>query len=76
MKDESRRENDLELKEIKTVSIVGLGSLGIMYGHHILNRIDRENLRIVADENQRENIKTSSFIATMSLVILIIHVQM
>ena len=46
-----------ELKEIKTVSIVGLGSLGIMYGHHILNRIDKENLRIVADEKRIEKYK-------------------
>lgn len=40
--------------KINTVSIVGLGSLGIMYGHHLSKHMDTQNLRIVA-ERQRIN---------------------
>ena len=40
--------------EIKTVSIVGLGSLGIMYGNHLSKYMNKKNLRIVA-ENERVN---------------------
>ena len=38
--------------EIKTVAIIGLGALGILFGHHLSKRIPRENLRIVADHNR------------------------
>lgn len=34
---------------IETVSIIGLGALGVMYGKQILDQIGREQLRIVAD---------------------------
>ncbi len=37
------------MKEIKTVSIIGLGNLGIAYGHHLSKRIPKEELHIVAD---------------------------
>ena len=35
--------------EIETVSIVGLGALGTLFGHHLSRRMPRENLRVVAD---------------------------
>jgi 2-dehydropantoate 2-reductase len=35
--------------KIKTVSIIGLGALGILYGHHLSKRMPFENLRFVAD---------------------------
>lgn len=35
--------------EIKTVSIIGLGALGILYGHHFSKKLPKENLRIIAD---------------------------
>lgn len=38
--------------EIKTVAIIGLGALGILFGHHLSKKIPRENLRIVADHNR------------------------
>lgn len=38
--------------KIKNVSIIGLGALGIMYGHHLSQKMPRENLRIIADENR------------------------
>ncbi|MBP3040325.1 ketopantoate reductase family protein [Bacillaceae bacterium Marseille-Q3522] len=38
--------------EIKTVSIIGLGALGILFGHHLGKRMPREDLRIIADEDR------------------------
>src|SRR6056297_2512126 len=38
--------------EIKKVSIIGLGALGILYGNHLLNNMSKENLRILADKNR------------------------
>lgn len=35
--------------EIKTVSIIGLGALGILFGHQISRHIPKDNLRIIAD---------------------------
>ncbi len=40
--------------QIKTVSIIGLGALGVMYGHHLAGRMPRENLRIIADAERRD----------------------
>jgi 2-dehydropantoate 2-reductase len=36
--------------EIKTVSIIGLGALGTMFGHYLAGRMPREDLRIIADQ--------------------------
>lgn len=38
--------------EIKTVSIIGLGALGVLFGHHLSKRMAKEDLRIVADEER------------------------
>jgi len=38
--------------KIKTVSIVGLGALGILFGNHISKKISKEDLRIIADKNR------------------------
>lgn len=43
--------------EIKTVSIVGLGALGIMYGKHLIDRIGKNAVRIVADKERIERYK-------------------
>ncbi|WNS74204.1 2-dehydropantoate 2-reductase [Bacillus sp. DTU_2020_1000418_1_SI_GHA_SEK_038] len=40
------------MKEIKTVSIIGLGALGIMFGHYLSNKMPKENLRIIADKGR------------------------
>lgn len=37
------------MAEIKTVSIIGLGALGILFGHHLSKKMPAENLRIIAD---------------------------
>lgn len=44
--------------EIKKVSIIGLGALGIMYGDYISQRIPGENLRIIADNKRIQKYKT------------------
>jgi 2-dehydropantoate 2-reductase len=38
--------------EIKTVSIIGLGALGILFGNHLSKRMPKENLRIIADKDR------------------------
>lgn len=38
--------------EIKTVSIIGLGALGILFGNHLSKRMPKENLRIIADRDR------------------------
>lgn len=43
--------------EIKTVSIIGLGALGILFGHHLSKRMAKEDLRIVADEERIQRYK-------------------
>ncbi|SEM93534.1 ketopantoate reductase [Mesobacillus persicus] len=40
------------MMEIKTVSIIGLGALGILVGHHLSKKMPRENLRIIADQKR------------------------
>lgn len=44
--------------KIKTVSIVGLGALGILYGHHLSKRMPKGSLRIVADKERVERYRT------------------
>jgi 2-dehydropantoate 2-reductase len=38
--------------EIKTVTIIGLGALGILFGHHLSKRMPVQNLRIIADTDR------------------------
>ena len=38
--------------EIKTVSIIGLGALGILFGHQLSKHMSKDNLRIVADRDR------------------------
>ncbi len=40
--------------EIKTVSMIGLGSLGILFGSRLLQTMPRESLRIIADRDRIE----------------------
>lgn len=38
--------------QIKTVSIIGLGALGILFGSHLSKRMPEGTLRIIADKNR------------------------
>jgi len=38
--------------EIRTVSIIGLGALGVLFGNQLSKNIPRENLRIIADSER------------------------
>lgn len=39
---------------IKKVSIIGLGALGILFGHHLSKKMPKEDLRIIADKDRIE----------------------
>ena len=39
---------------IEKVAIIGLGSLGVLYAHHFSKRMDKENLKIIADKKRIE----------------------
>ncbi len=39
-------------KRIETVSIIGLGALGILFGHHLSKKMPIKSLRIIADEKR------------------------
>ncbi|MFS0781245.1 ketopantoate reductase family protein [Bacillus sp. 1P06AnD] len=39
---------------IKKVSIIGLGALGILFGQHLSKRMDKEDVRIIADRKRIE----------------------
>lgn len=43
--------------EIKSVSIIGLGALGILFGNQLAKRLPKENVRIIADEKRIERYK-------------------
>ena len=42
----------METTEIRTVAIIGLGALGIMYGHHLSRVMPFDRLRIIADRGR------------------------
>lgn len=44
--------------EIKKVSIIGLGALGILFGHHLSKRMPKEDLRIIADRDRIKKYQT------------------
>jgi 2-dehydropantoate 2-reductase len=41
-----------KVMEIKTVSIIGLGALGILFGNELSKKMPKENLRIVANKDR------------------------
>ena len=44
--------------EIKKVSVIGLGALGILFGNHLSKKMPKEDLRIIADQNRIEKYET------------------
>ena len=42
---------------IKTVSIIGLGALGVLFGHHLSKKMPIEDLRIIADKDRIDRYK-------------------
>jgi 2-dehydropantoate 2-reductase len=45
------------MMEIKKVSIIGLGALGILFGSHLAKRMSKEDVRIVADRKRIDKYK-------------------
>ena len=50
-------------REIETVAIIGLGALGVLYGHHLAKSMRIENLRIIADLNRIERYRREQIYA-------------
>ncbi len=46
-------------KEVKIVSIIGLGALGILYGHHLSKIMPQDRLRIIADRDRINRYRNS-----------------
>ena len=42
------------MKDIKTVSIIGMGALGILYADHLSKEIPKRDLRVVVDGKRKE----------------------
>ncbi|PKM55450.1 MAG: 2-dehydropantoate 2-reductase [Firmicutes bacterium HGW-Firmicutes-5] len=53
---------------IKTVSIIGLGALGVLYGHHLTQKIPKEDLRIIADADRIERYQKDKIYCNQALV--------
>lgn len=59
--------------EIKTVSIIGLGALGILFGHHLSRHMPKDNLRIIADSERigrykRDNVYSNAEICDFNYI--------
>jgi len=46
--------------EIKKVSIIGLGALGILFAHHLTKRMPKGDLRIIADQERIRRYQSDS----------------
>lgn len=44
--------------EIKKVSIIGLGALGILFGNQLAKNMPKEDVRVIADENRMKRYET------------------
>lgn len=40
------------MQEIKTAAVIGLGALGTLFGNHLSKRMEKEDLRIIADRDR------------------------
>ena len=52
--------------KIETVAIVGLGALGILYGHHFTKAIGKERVRIVVNKERMARYRNKAFPSTES----------
>ena len=48
------------MKEIKNVSIIGMGALGVMYGSHLAHHMEFDHVTYVMDEQRYEKYKGST----------------
>ena len=53
--------------EIKKVSIIGLGALGVLFGSQMASKMPREDLRIIADSKRIEKYKSENIYSNGSL---------
>ena len=45
------------MKEIKNVSIIGMGALGVMYGSHLAHHMGFDHVTYIMDEKRYEKYK-------------------
>ena len=45
------------MKEIKNVSIIGMGALGVMYGSHLAHHMGFDHVTYIMDESVMKNIR-------------------
>ena len=48
------------MKEIKNVSIIGMGALGVMYGSHLAHHLGFDHVTYIMDEKRYEKYKGST----------------
>ena len=48
------------MKEIKNVSIIGMGALGVMYGSHLAHHMGFDHVTYIMDEKRYEKYKGST----------------
>ena len=49
------------MKEIKTVGIIGLGALGVLYAHLLTDALGKERVLVLADHERIERYRTQTF---------------
>ncbi len=54
---EYRLKGSKEVMTIKTVSIIGLGALGILFGNQLAKKMQTDDLKIIADQDRIERYK-------------------
>ena len=48
------------MKEIKNISIIGMGALGVMYGSHLAHHLGFDHVTYIMDEKRYEKYKGST----------------
>lgn len=49
------------MKEIKTVGIIGLGALGVLYAHLLTDALGKEKVLVLADQERVQRYRTQTF---------------
>ena len=44
------------MKEIKNISIIGMGALGVMYGSHLAHHLGFDHVTYIMDEKRYETV--------------------
>jgi 2-dehydropantoate 2-reductase len=50
------------MKEIKTAAVIGMGNLGVAYAHHLSKRMEKQDLRIIAEQRRIDRYESDPFL--------------